>query len=161
MLWCFQRLFVPAPAGRKRFNVLGALHATSHALITVTNESYINAECVCTLLRKIAARATDLPITLVLDNARYQHCRLVQELAVTLDIDLLFLPPYSPHLNLIERMWKYVKKKCLYSRYYESFDDFQQGISSCIDNTQNDRKLNSLLTLKFQTLPSASPCLIG
>jgi len=161
MLWCFQRLFVPAPAGRKRFNVLGALHATSHALITVTNESYINAESVCALLRKIAARATGLPITLVLDNARYQHCRVVQELAVTLDIDLLFLPPYSPHLNLIERMWKYVKKKCLYGRYYACFDDFQQGISTCIDNTQSDRKLTSLLTLKFQTLPSASPCLIG
>jgi transposase len=161
MMWCFQRLFVPAPAGRKRFNVLGALHATSHALITVTNESYVNAETVCTLLRKVAMRASGLPITLVLDNARYQRCRLVQELAASLDIELLFLPPYSPHLNVIERMWKYVKKKCLYGRYYEQFDEFQQAISSCVHNTQRDKKLTSLLSLNFQTLPSASPCLAG
>ena len=97
----------------------------------------------------------------MLDNARYQRCHLVQGLAETLGIELLFLPPYSPHLNLIERMWKYVKKTCLYSRYYENFDDFQQSISICVDNTKNDKKLASLLTLNFQTLPTASPYLVG
>jgi len=54
---------------------------------------------------------------LVLDNARYQKCHLVQNLAATLNIELLFLPTYSPNLNLIERLWKFVKKKCLYSIY--------------------------------------------
>ena len=56
------------------------------------------------LLRQLATAFSDLPITLVLDNARYQHCRAILELAAHLDIELLFLPPYSPNLNLIERL---------------------------------------------------------
>jgi hypothetical protein len=65
------------------------------------------------LLRKLSTRYAGLPLTLVLDNARYQRCALVQELAKGLRIELLFLPAYSPNLNLIERPWKFVKKKCL------------------------------------------------
>lgn len=72
---------------RKRFNVLGALNAITHEVITVTNETYINAESVCELLRKIAELSLSIPITLVLDNARYQKCQLVKELAETLGIN--------------------------------------------------------------------------
>jgi hypothetical protein len=57
-------------------------------------------------------RATPGPITLVLDNARYQKCQLVWAVAETLQIELLYLPAYSPNLNLIERLWKFVKKQC-------------------------------------------------
>ena len=117
MLWCFARVFIAAPAGRQRFNVLGALNAITHELVTVTNDTYINAESVCELLRRLAALGLGMPITLVLDNARYQKCHVVQTLAETLQIELLYLPPYSPNLNLIERLWKLVKKKCLYSIY--------------------------------------------
>ena len=78
-LWSFSRLFVRAPAGRKRLNVLGALNAITHEVITVTNDSYINAQSVCTLLRQLAALHVNLPLTLVLDNARYQKCAIVQE----------------------------------------------------------------------------------
>jgi transposase len=112
-LWCFTRLFIPAPAGRQRFNVLGALHAITHEVITVTNDRYINAESVCALLHRLAALALAVPITRVLDNARYQKGQLVQALADTLHIELLYLPPYSPNLNRIERLWKFVKKQCL------------------------------------------------
>jgi transposase len=99
-------VLVRAPSGRQRFNVLGALHAITHQLITVTNDSYINANCVCELLEKIAALGLCTPITVVMDNARYQRCRLVLEKASQLGLELLFLPPYSPHLNLIERLWR-------------------------------------------------------
>jgi len=115
ILWTLSRLFVRAPAGRQRFNVLGALNALTHKLIMVNNDSYINAQSVCELLLKIADASTGIPITVVLDNARYQHCKKVQEYAVTLGIELLFLPPYSPNLNIIERVWKFVKRQCLYS----------------------------------------------
>lgn len=54
-VWCFQRVFVKAPSGRQRFNVLGALNAITHEVFTVTNETYINAETVCELLQKLAA----------------------------------------------------------------------------------------------------------
>lgn len=68
-LWCFVRQFIQAPSGRKRFNVLGALHATSLQLVTVTNDTYINAYSVAKLLCKLAVDFRDLPITLVMDNA--------------------------------------------------------------------------------------------
>jgi len=109
-LWCFVRQFIQAPSGRKRFNVLGALHATSLQLVTVTNATYINAYSVAKLLCKLAVDFKDLPITLVMDNARYQRCYFIMDLATALGIELLFLPPYSPNLNLIERFWKYVKR---------------------------------------------------
>ena len=153
ILWSFTRLFVQAPAGRKRFNVLGALDVITHELITVTNDTYINALSVCELLRKLRERFPDIPITLILDNARYQKCHLVWELAAELNIDLLYLPPYSPNLQLIERLWKFVKKNCLYSHYYADFGAFKHAISTCLSHTHDlyKEELDSLLTLKFQT----------
>ena len=88
-LWSFVRVFIPTPSGRQRFNVLGALHAVSKQLVTITNDSYITSIQVCELLRKIAKSAEN-PVTLVLDNARYQRCKLVMELAAELNIELLF-----------------------------------------------------------------------
>ena len=152
-LWCFTRLFVRSGSGRQRFNVLGALCATTHRLITVCNTGYINSDSVCQLLCKLAALPAKTPITVVLDNARYQRCELVQATAQTFGIELLFLPTYSPNLNLIERLWKFTKKKVLYSRYYPTFADFQRAISSLLDTAHEThrKELDSLLTLKFQT----------
>jgi transposase len=156
-LWSFTRLFIKAPAGRKRFNVLGALNAITHELVIVTNDSYINAQSVCDLLWKIAELNLEIPITLVLDNARYQKCALVQELAMALNLERLYIPPYSPNLNLIERLWKFVKKKCLYSQYYSNFKLFKGAISECLSQTHTTYKgeLDSLLTLKFQSFKKA------
>ena len=109
-LWSVVRVFIQAPSGRQRFNVLGALNALTHELITVTNDAYITAESVCQLLEKIACLYLGRPISIFLDNARYQKCALVKEKAKSLNIELCFLPSYSPNLNLIERVWKFVKK---------------------------------------------------
>lgn len=76
IVWSFARLFIQAPAGRKRFNVLGALNAITHELILVTNDTYINAQSVCELLHKISLLGAEVAITLVLDNARYQKCKV-------------------------------------------------------------------------------------
>lgn len=153
-LWCFVGQFIQASSGRQRFNILGALHATTLQVVTFTTDSYINSYSVVKLMCKIAVEFADLPITLVLDNARYQRCRFVMDLLATaLGIELLFLPPYSPNLNLIERLWKFIKKKCLYSEYYETFIDFKQAIVDCIAQTDGiyKQELASLLTFKFQT----------
>ena len=91
-LWCLVRLFVPAPSGRRRYNVLAALNAVTHQVIRVANHSYINADSVCDLLRAVAAAAGPRPITLVLDNARYQRCQLVQSLARSLRLELCSCP---------------------------------------------------------------------
>jgi transposase len=151
-LWCLKRIFIQAPAGRQRFNVLGALNAVTHELITVTNDTYITAESVCALLDKLSQLIRDVPITLFLDNARYQHCALVIEKAAQLQIELCFLPSYSPNLNLIERLWKFIKKQCLYSHYYPDFATFKGAISQCLEETSTTHQaaLNSLLSLRFQ-----------
>lgn len=156
-LWSVARIFIRAPAGRQRFNVLGALNATPHQLITVTNDAYINAESVCQLLQQLAALNLSVPITIFLDNARYQKCALVKATALRLGIELCFLPSYSPNLNLIERLWKFVKKQCLYSKYYPEFASFKQAISECLSQTQSQHKcaLDSLLTLNFQMFKKA------
>ncbi len=151
-IWCFMRIFI-TPSGRKRFNVLAALNAINIEVITVTNDTYISATQVCELLNKLAELRLNILLTLVLDNARYQNCKLVKELGKSLKIGLLFLPAYSPNLNLIERWWKWVKKQCLYGKYYEEFSDFQSAISRVISQTHKSYKkeMESLLTLKFHT----------
>ncbi len=151
-LWCATRLFMRAASGRKRHNVLGAFDAVAHRLIRVTNDGYINAESVCSLLRAVAGSAVGLPITLVLDNARYQKCAIVQELAATLKIDLLYLPSYSPNLNLIERLWRFVRVESLNSTYHEKFEDFRAAIDGCLDGlgTVHKGEMETLMTHRFQ-----------
>jgi transposase len=153
-LWSWYRLFVPAASGRKRFNVLGAIHAKTHRLVTVTNDSYINSQSICELLEKIAGIGYSNPITLIMDNAAYQHARIVKARAKAFGIEILYLPAYSPNLNLIERLWKFVKKKCLYSKYYETFFLFKAAISECLEKvgeSECEQELQTLLALNFQS----------
>jgi len=157
-LWCRTRRFVKAASGRQRYNVLGAFNAVTHELVQVANDSYVTASTVCDLLRKIAASGLTMPVTLVLDNARYQRCALVQELARSLGIELLFLPSYSPNLNLIERLWKFVKKESLNSRHAGSFAEFRSAIDRCLAELPTTHKaaINTLMTLNFQTFEDVS-----
>ena len=159
VIWCWVRQAIRAASGRKRYNVLAALDCVSHKLIQVSNHSYINAESVCLLLRAVAAAALPgVPITLVLDNARYQKCAVVTELAKQLGIELLYLPSYSPNLNLIERVWRFVKAECLRSKYYGNYAEFTAAIQQCLDDlpTKHKAAMDSLLTHNFQTFENVS-----
>ena len=151
-LWSKVRLYVPSSPGRMRFNVLGALNAVTKEVITVENEGYINAASVGELLIKINQHRNCKKVTVILDNARYQTCNAVKEVAAKLDIDLLFLPPYSPNLNLIERLWKFVKRYALNSKYYPDFSDFKNAIISVLrpDDIELFKELETLLSLEFQ-----------
>ena len=155
-VWCLVRWYVRAASGRKRYNVLGALHAVSHRLIRVANHSYINAESVCALLRSLAEAGVGRPITVVLDNARYQKCAVVQGLAKALGITLLYLPGYSPNLNLIERVWRFVKKECLRTTYHATYEEFTGAIDRCVEGlaTTHKAEMDSLLTHNFQIFDS-------
>jgi transposase len=157
-VWCFVRLHVRAASGRQRYNVLGAIDAVTHALVTEINTTYITATSVCALLHKIAALGGSVPVTLVLDNARYQRCLLVQGTAKQLGIELLFLPSYSPNLNLIERLWKFVKKEVLNSRHHQDFKKFRDAIDGCLTElpTKHREKLATLMTHNFQTWDNVS-----
>ena len=157
-LWSFTRIFVRAASGRQRFNVLGAWNAVTHELIAVTNTTVVNTETRCDLLRKMAALGLTGPITLVLDNARYQRNVAVQALAEQLGIRLLFLPSYSPNLNLIERLWKFIKRRALYGRYHPTFAEFQAAIQETLDGlpTTYAEPLKTLMTLNLQQFENIS-----
>lgn len=154
-LWCFVRVWFGSTTGRQRFNVLGALNAVTKEVVTVCNTTYINAESVIELLFKLRQRflETGIPISIILDNAAYQRCYQVEYLADLMGIELVFLPSYSPNLNLIERLWKFVKNKSVYGQEYKSFQEFCGEIQNCIEQAYNEHKteLSSLLSWNFQT----------
>ena len=150
--------YLKSASGRKRFNVLGTLNAVTQELVTITTHDYINALSVCELLERLHQLCSDLPIVLVMDNAPYQKCKLVLEKAQHLNIQIVFLTPYSPNLNLIERLWKFVKKEVLYNKHYNDYDQFCQAILDCLDQTHTTHKptLETLLTPKFQTFENVT-----
>jgi transposase len=154
-LWSKVRVWVKAPSGRKRLNVLGAVNAITKQVHTYCNETYINSHVVCDFIKEMAKAYMGKSLSIVLDNARYQRCKMVTEMANSLNVELLFLPSYSPNLNLIERLWKFIKKKSLNSRYYATFTDFQAAILKALDccNEEWRLEMESLLTLEFQTFP--------
>lgn len=151
-LWSFTRLFVRAASGRQRFNVLGAWNAVTRELVSVTNTTVVNTDTMCELMHKIAALNLAGPVTLVLDNARYQRNAVVMGLAEQLGINLLFLPSYSPNLNLIERLWKFTKRRALYGRYHPTFADFRAAIEQTLADIpgKHASHLATLMTLHFQ-----------
>jgi transposase len=151
-LWCVTRLFIKASAGRNRINVLGVVNATTKEVLTLSNTTYITAETIIVFLKQLKEHYGTLPLKIVLDNARYQHCTLVENAAKELNITLLFLPSYSPNLNIIERLWKFTKKKILYAKYYDTPAKFHQAINGFLQtvNQKYNADLKNLLTLNFQ-----------
>jgi len=157
-LWSISRLYVRAASGRQRFNVLGAWNAVTRELIAITNTAVVNTETMCELLRAVAARGLVGPVTMVLDNAKYQRNAVVMGLAVELGIELLFLPSYSPNLNLIERLWRFTKRKAAYGRYHATFAGFRSTIEEVLAGipTKHADSLKSLMTLNFQEFDDVS-----
>lgn len=146
-----ERRFVKSFSGRKRYNVLGAIDYATKKVSTVTNISYITATEICVMLKKIADEYNGKEIHIILDNARYQKCQTVTELAKTLGINLVYIPPYSPNLNLIERLWKLVKGE-LRCKYYDDFKLFQAIIDTIIGNMENryKQRIDDLIGEKVQ-----------
>lgn len=138
-------------SGRDRYNVLGAIDFATKNLVTITNDTTVTGWQVCQLLWEIRKQYLGRPVNLVLDNARYQHNKAVQGIAKRLDINLVFLPSYSPNLNLIERLWKFVKTK-LRMQYFNNFEDFRKRIDSILRGVSSEFKaiIDSLINEKVQ-----------
>lgn len=155
--WCRERKCVPSAYGRKRANLLGFMNAVTYETINVMNDSYLNSDSVCEGLEKLRKKYPDESVYVILDNAAYQRCRKVKQKAEQLNINLIFLPPYSPNLNLIERLWKFLRKNILANKYYHCFQDFFHAVESFI-NTLHIRyfeQLSSLLSFNFELLDSS------
>lgn len=131
--------------------MLGAVGYGTGRMVTVINRGSIGAEQVIELLRAIKRRSRK-PVTLVLDNASYHRAKAVRALAGQLGVELLFLPPYSPNLNLIERVWKLVKKLALNARTLPDFEAFAEAVTTTVGEleTKHQNQLLSLLTPNFQ-----------
>jgi transposase len=139
-------------SGRNRLNVLGAYSPDDQTLVVIEDTVSCDAQMVCQLRYKLRAThpSPDAPILVVLDNARYQRAHRVQELAEELQITLLFLPPYSPNLNLIERFWKFLRKHVTRNRFYATFAEFRVAIQRVLHNLRDyTDELASLMTENF------------
>jgi len=149
-VWSIVRKYIKTASGRQRFNVLGALNYVTKKVETVANTTYITSVQVVEMLEQLAKKYSK-PIKIILDNARYQRCNFVKENAERLGIELVFLPTYSPNLNLIERVWKLVKSLVLNSAYYAAFDDFCGSISKAIEglHVENAAEMHTLISDKF------------
>lgn len=144
-------------SGRNRFNVLGAYSPDDHSLLSLEGTVSCDAELVCQLLHKLRAANGDKHLLVVLDNARYQRASVVQALAKDLQIEVLFLPPYSPNLNLIERFWKFLRKHVLRNTYYPTFAEFQVAIQRLLANVDTYAdELRTLMTENFHLFGATS-----
>lgn len=154
--WCKNRVCLKSAYGRKRVNCLGFLDAVSHKVETVMNDSYLNADSVCEGLKKLRQKNPNDWLYVILDNAAYQRCKKVRNCAAELNINLIFLPSYSPNLNLIERLWKFLRSKIPANKYYDSFKNFFEKVHSFLNSVHINFSdaLTSLLSFNFQCLDS-------
>ena len=148
-----------ANSGRQRLNLHGALNAETREVITLRAES-INADATVSLFELIdQAHPSANTIYVIADNAGYYHADAVKEYLASgrSRIQLWFLPPYSPNLNLIERLWKFFRKKVMNNRYYATFKEFSEEVLmffECL--SEYDDELGTLLTHNFQLFDSAT-----
>jgi transposase len=138
-------------SGRNRLNILGAYSPDDQDLISLEGRESCDGERVVQLLRKIRAANPGKRLLIVLDNASYNHAGPVIKAAEALRIQLLYLPPYSPNLNLIERFWKFLRRKVARNRFYATFAEFRTAVQNVLNNIAIYRDdLASLLTERFQ-----------
>lgn len=144
---------VNANTGRKRINVLGALNLNDLSVIPFLTEESCNSARIVEFLLKVRELYPDKTITIILDNAGYNHAEYTTIFAEWYNIELFFLPLYSPNLNLIERLWKFIKKILVHNKYYETFNEFKEAVANLFDNlTDYEDELKRILTKKFQIL---------
>jgi transposase len=142
---------IPTTAGRERLNLHGAMNAESLEVTVIESET-VDDESTITLLETLEQKyPLAVTIYVILDNARYHYSKKVREYLESSRIRLVFLPSYSPNLNLIERLWKFFKKKVLYNKYYEKLEHFRQACINFFRNIDSHyRELASIMDGEFE-----------
>ena len=145
---------VKSNSGRQRININGVYSPIDGEIIT-RNDDRINSQSTIELLKTIENKHPELSkIFIIRDNAKYYCSQLVKEYLETSKIEFIPLPSYSPNLNLIERLWKFFKKKILYNKYYESFDIFEQVVDDFFQRgvVEYKKEIKSLLSENFHII---------
>ena len=147
---------LPSNTGRKRLNIQGAINLDTHNLISTVHET-LDKQSTIEILKKIEARHfNDKKVYIIVDNAGYYKAKEVKQYLKKSKIELVYLPPYAPHLSLVERVWRYFKKTILYNRYYPTFRDFTEKIEDFLKRSHR-KAFKKLLTEKFHFVnPNAS-----
>ncbi len=142
---------VLANTGRKRLNIIGAINPVSLEPTILLTEENCSAEVIEAFLEEVKIQYNQAKtICIILDNARYQRSSIVQTTAKFFNIDLIYLPPYSPNLNLIERLWRYFKKEVMKNKYYSDYSSFENAVETFFTQFSSRMKeLKSLLNFKF------------
>ncbi len=144
---------IKSNTGRRRLNINGAIDIQSMSA-EIRFDDTIDAISSIALFEQIEdANPHARRITIICDNARYYRSKAVAAYLENSRINLLFLPPYSPNLNLIERFWKFFKRQVLYNRYYEAFDDYKDACKRFFRKLDSHvGQLRSLLTENFEII---------
>jgi transposase len=140
--------------GRRRITVLGAVNLLSKNPVCLVTESNCDTNLILAFLDEVKKEYRGISkIIIYLDNAKYQRNYVVMDYAKKLGITLKFLPPYAPNLSLIERVWKFFKKKVLANHYQKKFDDFLEAVHDFFKNWDRyTSDLGTLLTLDFEII---------
>ncbi|MDE1461808.1 IS630 family transposase, partial [Spartinivicinus poritis] len=118
-----------------RYNIHGAMNAETLETVALFSEDNVNADSTIDLfnyLESVYPQAKTIYV--IADNARYHYSVTVQDWLKTSRIKLVFLPAYSPELNLIERLWRVFRKNVLYNRYYEKYNTFKKACENFFRN---------------------------
>ena len=119
---------VPANSGRSRINLSGVLDVIDHKVL-IQEDKTLNAEATISFFQKVeAAYSEKKKVHIFCDNAGYYKNKTVREYLQKSKIELHFLPPYSPNLNPIERLWKWMKERVIYNTYYREFEEFKVAV---------------------------------
>ena len=151
-----ERPCVACNSGRRRYSVLGAYSSLTGEYVGIAVTGSVNAQTVLAFIDALEAAFAEAEcITVYVDNARYFHARLVKAYLRGRRVCFIFLPAYSPNLNLIERLWKLCKKKVL-SVYYAHFETFTQAVDAFFAHLDRYRdELDTLMTDHFEIFNSA------
>lgn len=143
-------------ACQKRVNLIGAINLDGHH-IEYKKVDWVNGEYLKGFLNQlIAANPAAKKIHLFLDNAGYNKSKEIKDFVKNTVINLHYLPPYSPNLNPIERLWKIMHENVTYNRYYSRLSDFTEGILNFFNNLQQIMPvIQSRINDNFQTLDLA------
>lgn len=145
---------IPANTGRRRLTIIGAINPVDFDTVVILTESNCDKAMMSEFLSQVRKSYPEASqINIYLDNASYNKAVDVQEKAEELGIVLEFLPPYSPNLNLIERLWKFFKKTIMKDTYYPTFEEFYHATSSFFkDIKKYQEELKTIITLKFEII---------